>query len=244
MRATTALATAVLILSSATQLLAEPMTFLGTSADGTLISARDTFRAAVGDLGGSLSFQGFNDFFPEENATQYFQLNGAGLLKVTENSVSEHVVSTAEAIYVTEGARAIRMSINNPSTYTFHFDRPLNAIGIDVSDVDFDSGELQIVDNLGNMLLSFNSPSSTAQDVFFGLINTQAYDTITIVAAGNPNKSFGGFIGFDNLEFGVAPQALDDPIPTPEPASVLVWALVASVAMARYSSRSARARRV
>ena len=242
MRASTfaALVMTVVILSFAARSHAEPMTFTGTSVGGTLGSARTAFHTAVMDHGGTLSFQGFNDYFSEQNATQTFTLGGSGLLKVTENSVSEHVVSTAEAIYVTEGDRAIRMSINNPSTYTFHFDQALNAIGIDISDVDLDSGELMILDNLGNKLLAFSSNSNAPQNIFFGLINTQAYNSITIQAAGNPGKSFGGFIGFDNLEFGVAPQALDNPpLHTPEPASVLLWGLVAAVVVTWRTRRRA-----
>jgi len=211
---------------------AGPMVYFGISTDGSIDTARASFQQEVASQGGTLQQEGVNVSFPGEPPAKTFTLPGNGLLDVIENSKSEHVVSTNESKYVTEGTRAIRMSINNPSEYEFVFDSPKNAFGVDISDVDVDSGTLSIVDNLGNSLLSFTFDEvvhgEPPIDIFFGLINNEAYNTIRVTATGNPNKSFGGFIGFDDLEFGVAPESLDTPptpapVGTPEPASLLAW---------------------
>ena len=89
-------------------------------------------------------------------------------------------------------AHDVRLASANPSTYEFFFNKSLNAIGIDISDVDRKSGELMILDENDNVLLSFTSDSDGPQDIFFGLINTQAYSSIRIVAAGDSNDTWGG----------------------------------------------------
>ncbi len=195
-----------------------------------LFDNKTDFHAAVT---GPLEFEGFETAFSQDEQVGFPIGASEFSFQLGEDSTSQHVVSTSSNIFVKDGNRAVRFSIN-PSKIQFTFTNPINAFGVDITNVDGDFG-IRFLDNLGNEL-QFVDESGQVEDLFFGVINTTPFTLVQFdftrpepLSSDDFDLGNGlGFVGFDNVEFGPQSSGVQQ-IPTPS--GIVQWLVVGALSI-------------
>ncbi len=99
----------------------------------------------------------------------------------------------------TEGYSHIYFETQYTTAVEFAFDTPINALGVDITSIDYFDSHISFLDSNGNILSDF-AMAEWAGATFFGVLSSQAFSTARFEFGGNE------FIGFDNLEFGAVPE--------------------------------------
>lgn len=195
---------ALLLLSLAGQAGAAPVFY----------NSRANFQAAAGTLTAQ-SFENILVSLPQATLTfpGFTVSETNGVNAITSTAVN----SVFGTIPVTDGNVAIWFDDNGDSIGTFEFGSPIRAFGVDVT-VNV-SGLMTIGGDLStSFALVANTPA------FFGVIDTDSFDTITFSAAAGPE------VGFDYVQYGTGGGGQQPEIP--EPSSFVLMSLGAAAVWA------------
>lgn len=198
-RSTIAVSIASLVLSSV------------LSAQTTFYNNLTAFNTAAGPLAG---FQGFNDNRPPQASHNY------GPFTIAETNGIDLVVTTVNNNFFTaatvEGAGSIWYDDNDDSRAVFTFAAPINAFGISVATAA--AGTMSVFGGAWNTTFAL----AANQPVFWGVISTTAFTTVTFDMSGGPE------VGFDALRFGTTTV-----VPEPQTWAMLLVGLGAMAVRAR-----------
>lgn len=172
---------------------------------GTLQAERTLFQGAAAGQGVTLLTEGFEAFasgnpvnFPDFSLTH--SGGGSGFSQISGNN-----------LITTEGNSVISFTIDGATSTDFNFSSPINAFGIDITSIDQDITTVSFLDDLGNVLNSFNNFAGFAGATFFGVVNDQAFNTVRFAFSGSE------IINFDFLQYGASTSV-------PEPSAILLLA--------------------
>jgi len=198
----TSLALSGLLLAAGTQLGATPTYFYNDPA-----TARAAFHAATS---GSLQLESFESLFTAGSPVS-FPVGGPQAFTVSASINAALYGRSAFSRGVTDGLYAMAVDEDYSSlTVWFTFDRPINAFGLDVNDLNF--ANMSYTDNLGNVrtdaLLGDNGGPAGGPSYqnlqFFGVVNSAPFSLVGL-AFENPS-TFTGTIFLDALEFAPVPE--------------------------------------
>ena len=173
---------------------------------------RGEFDAATG---GGLDFESFETFFSLSSTVNFsgFSLgeSGSTLIDAVFSEPDSNSATFGLTNATTDGDR-YALSIFHPgSLYTFQFDNPINAFGLDLTTSTAVTASVG-----GDVNDSF--PLASNQPEFFGVADpTGTFQTVTF--SFSPSR---GNVGFDAVSFGEAEVIVE---PVPEPATLTVLGL-------------------
>jgi len=167
-------------------------------------SDRTSFDAATG---GGLSFESFETPFSGSASVSFtgFSITESGGANVIYSWDDTFLGGVGLSNASTDGTRVAGAQNQSASLFTFQFDNPINAFGLDIT-----TDSAVSVDVGGDISSSFNTAANTAY--FFGVVdNMGTFDTVTFDFGSN----FLGEMGYDSVSFGTSV--------IPEPSSFLAW---------------------
>lgn len=155
----------------------------------TLTAKRNTFRTDASSAAVPLTLEGF------ESSVSGNPLDYGPFTMTLINGGSGFVSQFGNNLTTTQGTGVVDFNITGATSVLFNFDSDINAFGIDITSIDFNT-TVSFLDSRGNTLSNFGVPNTFAGATFFGILNSQPFNMVRF--------NFSGFevIAFDQLEFG------------------------------------------
>lgn len=172
---------------------------------GTTFSSRSAFQSNATSSSIQLGSESFESFVSDDG-TFFSTLDADGFAVEsvdTENDFIDPITvqGSASGGFPTDGSNLLSISSFGPTTTTFTFDSPNNAVGFDLVDIlDFGGGDLTVAFDNGDAFTIASGTLISGDSQFFGYVG-DAFSTMVI-----DNTDTGDQYGYDLVEFGAIPS--------------------------------------